>query len=561
MSYNKTIFGGSTCIPNDKFGFETFEIFVKKYKADNIFERAKSVIAGLQLLSTSKKKLQDIIDIYSDMYNKFVQKVANERLYTPKASSGAKPIKIVTAQDWAEATIELIDLVNKFNATFRSTMSGEIDLKKNCEKLDIDKCEQPCQKTGLFKKTCTYIEPKSKKEIEIKGGPMNIVSTPKERPSLTQSSPTVTSAPSSEKKSLTQSSPTIKRPVSWSPTSSRKESPKSPTRITLGSRKSMQLPPQMSEEHKKLKESLSGLDLSDGDYEPISEIPALPKSPRHSSTTPLPPNPPAKLVTMPITKEDVDELDKLHCRGKYLYSPNCLNDTCQKSEYKNAKECETFKVPPPPHRDDEYEPISDIPVPPPQPSVVPVPTAQPSTSPKPPAQPSTSPKPPTQPSTSPKPPAQPSTARSFSNDDLLKAKEKLKKQDTETMSSPVSSPPTHRQSLLAAIQAKKKSEEAETSGEKQPDIKRVTVAPKQELSLEHKGKFTEAQQKVGQYLPNAIATYAGMPEGESCIINPNTDKDNCNSSKGLECNPKTLKCEDQEGGSKIKFVKKYTLRL
>lgn len=139
-------------------------------------------------------------------------------------------------------------------------------------------------------------------------------------------------------------------------------------------------------------------------------------------------------------------------------------------------------------------------------------------------------------------------------------------QETEklSLSSPSSPAPTPQQSLFAAIQAKRKQEQEETTGEKQPVVQRVKVEPKKKLSPEQLKKLKEAQQKVGETLPHTIQTYTGMPEGHKCEIDLETEKDNCSKREGLECDPQKLVCvrepEEQDGG-RIKYIKKYTLRF
>lgn len=82
---------------NDMFGYGIFVIFDKKYrKADKIFERAANKILDLyrQRLLTKRglNVLSNIVELYSDMYDKFTEEVRINRTYTPKASSGAKKL-------------------------------------------------------------------------------------------------------------------------------------------------------------------------------------------------------------------------------------------------------------------------------------------------------------------------------------------------------------------------------------------------------------------------------------------------------------------------------------
>ncbi|MFS8160297.1 MAG: hypothetical protein ACMG6E_08840, partial [Candidatus Roizmanbacteria bacterium] len=150
---------------NDQFGYGIFNIFDRKYRqADKIFQRAGDKILSLhkqkRLTKNGLAKLTNVLDLYSEIYEKFVADVQTKRVYTPKASSGGKAIAIKTPQDWAEATIELVDLVNKFHQALEDNIKGVTNtenLEKEC-KSDAN-CDYPCtKKKGLFgkKTTCSY---------------------------------------------------------------------------------------------------------------------------------------------------------------------------------------------------------------------------------------------------------------------------------------------------------------------------------------------------------------------------------------------------------------------
>ena len=149
----------------DQFSYDMFKIWDLKYtKADKVFERASNKILTLYqqklLLDADRDTLGNILNIYSEAYTRFVSQVAFERTFTPKAGSGQLPINIVTAKDWAEATIELVDLVNKFNQTLNESISifTKPDyLKRNCKVKKINDCNYPCNKiSGYITESCSY---------------------------------------------------------------------------------------------------------------------------------------------------------------------------------------------------------------------------------------------------------------------------------------------------------------------------------------------------------------------------------------------------------------------
>lgn len=89
----------------DVFGYEILQLFDKKYKADKIFDRSRDKVLQLQRGGNTtvdgKNKLLQVIELYEEMYNKFILQVENDRTFTPKASSGGKPIKLVSSKEWA----------------------------------------------------------------------------------------------------------------------------------------------------------------------------------------------------------------------------------------------------------------------------------------------------------------------------------------------------------------------------------------------------------------------------------------------------------------------------
>lgn len=165
--YDSTIFyGDANCsVENDAFGYGIFVVFDKKYRADKIFERAANKVLDLyrskRLTQKGLYQLSNVVELYSDSYERFVDMIIKERKYIQKASSGKPPIKLVTAEDWGEAIIEFVDLVNKFQQVLEENIklyTSATYLQKECNSLKVDECGYPCQvKNPLVgKKSCIY---------------------------------------------------------------------------------------------------------------------------------------------------------------------------------------------------------------------------------------------------------------------------------------------------------------------------------------------------------------------------------------------------------------------
>jgi hypothetical protein len=150
----------------DAVGKEIFDVFVKKYTADKVFERANTKILDMynkqRLLTTiDRDYLLNIIEQFNEIYDKFVARVNKERRFVEKSGSGNAPRNIVTGSDWAEAIIELQDIINKFLQAFDANIKSRTDPKKlteYCEKSDLATCAYPCKKkiSKIGKDKCIY---------------------------------------------------------------------------------------------------------------------------------------------------------------------------------------------------------------------------------------------------------------------------------------------------------------------------------------------------------------------------------------------------------------------
>ena len=151
----------------DLFGKEIFDVFTKKYNADKIFERGTNKILDLynkqRLLSPADRDylVANVIEPFHEIYDKFISRVNKERRFVEKSASGKPPRDIVTATDWAEAIIELQDLVEKFKQALDSNIKDRSNPSKMiayCEKIDPEKCDYPCKKkvSRIGKDKCIY---------------------------------------------------------------------------------------------------------------------------------------------------------------------------------------------------------------------------------------------------------------------------------------------------------------------------------------------------------------------------------------------------------------------
>jgi hypothetical protein len=147
------------------FGLQIFLTFDKKYKVTKVFKsRADEVWVAYRNNKLTKEGLDRVMTLINDtseIYDMFVERVKTKMEFLPITSSGAPPVVIGNATDWADAVGELNFLVREFqagiNPLFQSTISLE-NLEKECSKKSVDKCDSPCsvKKSLLGKKTCNY---------------------------------------------------------------------------------------------------------------------------------------------------------------------------------------------------------------------------------------------------------------------------------------------------------------------------------------------------------------------------------------------------------------------
>lgn len=135
----------------DQTGQEIFDVFVKKYSANNIFGRARDRVKFLYqtkvLLTIDRDRLNGIIREFETLYDQFIDRVHAERQFYEKSGAGKGPREIITAQDWAEAIIELQDTANKFEQILNDQIQNytkESHLETGCQKTSFSACSYPC---------------------------------------------------------------------------------------------------------------------------------------------------------------------------------------------------------------------------------------------------------------------------------------------------------------------------------------------------------------------------------------------------------------------------------
>jgi hypothetical protein len=156
LNYNVTV---------DGVGKQIFDTFVKKNKANRVFDNKKEEVenyfADKRLLPEDKSKLLDIISMFEDKTNDFIGKIERERMFYERASSG-KPARVVkTAGDWAEAIIEYEGLIAWFKTIIIPQISTSIDYEKInefCNKQNGNSCVEPCiSRSNLIgQQSCVY---------------------------------------------------------------------------------------------------------------------------------------------------------------------------------------------------------------------------------------------------------------------------------------------------------------------------------------------------------------------------------------------------------------------
>ena len=147
----------------DQFGIDIFNTFIKKYQKDSPFQRSKAAVSrNFENKSITQKGktflIDSVIEPYEEMFLKFVKQVQDTRTFKEKASSTSKLRNIVTPQDWAEAIIEIEDLIAKFKVTFFDQVKVMMDsntISKQCANTLISECNRPCN-INKFKKQCSY---------------------------------------------------------------------------------------------------------------------------------------------------------------------------------------------------------------------------------------------------------------------------------------------------------------------------------------------------------------------------------------------------------------------
>lgn len=162
---------GPRCLPplpassiEREFGKNIFETFVKKYKVQNLFESRRKEIKiemqGNKLTYSDYKYLNDnLIGMYEEMFDAFVNLVNTKNEFVEKSGSGNKPRKIDTAKDWAEAIIELQGLINNYQNDFQNNFKIRVfsTPEKLCNRMTLDKCLTSAECTirkNAFSKKC-----------------------------------------------------------------------------------------------------------------------------------------------------------------------------------------------------------------------------------------------------------------------------------------------------------------------------------------------------------------------------------------------------------------------
>lgn len=150
----------------DIFGFNIFEVFIKKNKANNIYDRERSRIIFLydtkQLSNDDKNTLIVIINNFESIYNAFIDKVKTRRKFVDSNHSETQPRDIKSSTDWAEAIIELQGISFKFLQVLDANIkqyTGPEYISKVCAQTPYNECQFPCHKhKGLISldNKCSY---------------------------------------------------------------------------------------------------------------------------------------------------------------------------------------------------------------------------------------------------------------------------------------------------------------------------------------------------------------------------------------------------------------------
>jgi hypothetical protein len=150
----------------DSYGKEIFDTFVNKYRANRVFDNEKNRLYILykqskSLHTSDYTDLLGMINLYENMYNTFVNRVDTDRQFREKASTSAEMRDIITGKDWAEAVIELQDLVARFKNDIHENIKAKTNIdyvKSKCSNTGYDMCAYPCVKrpSKVKKDVCIY---------------------------------------------------------------------------------------------------------------------------------------------------------------------------------------------------------------------------------------------------------------------------------------------------------------------------------------------------------------------------------------------------------------------
>lgn len=162
---------------NDTFNIEIFNTIVKKINLMDRFTPKINQIAvllqGNVLHPDYYNQLNDLIQLTKERYVAYVNNAKDKRVYVEKGSSGAKPKSLVLPIDWAELFMEVLDLLNKFDAQFDQNskyfLGDDANILKcnSCNKFIKEKdqsnyelcCKPPCtNEKSLLKSypSCSY---------------------------------------------------------------------------------------------------------------------------------------------------------------------------------------------------------------------------------------------------------------------------------------------------------------------------------------------------------------------------------------------------------------------
>lgn len=142
----------------ERMGYEIFQVFDMKYRSsEKIFEteRSKTNMLFTNGLVTINgyEKIRNLIDMYEKVYTDFIVNVEKNKTFVEKSSSGGRPRPILNSKDWAEAIIELIDIVNIFKRDLKiyiDISTNRENISKECKASDINECGSPCVKKKTF---------------------------------------------------------------------------------------------------------------------------------------------------------------------------------------------------------------------------------------------------------------------------------------------------------------------------------------------------------------------------------------------------------------------------